>query len=72
MPAFKGKAANIAVVGIVLIGLAGCCRPSQRFVPYEGNLSNALDTKTGQLCRTVPKQDGDPVPSCYDLYRSWK
>jgi hypothetical protein len=72
MPLPKGKTAKITVVGIVLIGVAGCCRPVQRFVPYEGNLGNALDTKTGQLCRTTPHQDGDLIPSCNDLYRSGK
>jgi hypothetical protein len=45
----------------------------QRFVP-NGSIGFALDTKTGQACRTFPpstaKTAWDNLPLCVDLYKT--
>lgn len=54
----------------VLLGsvfLAGCSY-QQRFVPVADTAAVALDTKTGQLCRTT-QVTNRPLPSCLDLYK---
>lgn len=66
------------VLCLVLIGLSGCSKPIQRFVPvvvpgYHDDLGDepaatfVLDTKTGQYCNGGPKQLS-VFPLCYDLY----
>jgi len=65
---------------IALMGMTGCGHPYQRFVPYgDGDITLALDTKTGQTCATVPKNAdlGKSIqragwPFCYDLYKESK
>jgi len=69
----------------LLIGITACERPYQRFVPLRGNdgsdiLTEALDTKTGQVCITVPKTfsntkvvaDEEGAPFCVDIYNQYK
>jgi len=56
---------------LVGLGLGGLLRkPTEigRFVPTE-KLLVALDTKTGQLCRTVStvSDSGIQIPTCSDL-----
>lgn len=64
-----------ACAALVLLGISGCERPYQRFIPCGDNMNTALDTKTGQICLTWPKKDiseGAPAasfPRCYDLYK---
>jgi hypothetical protein len=65
---------RIALTTLAALVLTGCCN-SQRFVPVGGgaDFRTALDTKTGQLCRTMSQHsDGDQVPRCYDLYKGAK
>jgi hypothetical protein len=66
---------KISLAAIALAAICGCGRPVQRFVPVgdAAGAGTALDTKTGQLCRTLPTHsDSDPIPKCYDLYRGTK
>jgi hypothetical protein len=51
----------------------------QRFVPLGGSVNTlgvpwsgavALDTKTGQLCSTLPKSTWGNIPRCLDLYEN--
>ena len=53
------------IIVVAILALAGCCRNEHRF---EKSMSagEALDTKTGQLCRTTPHTPGD-LPLCKDL-----
>jgi hypothetical protein len=60
---------------VLLLGIAGCSRQSQRFVPFvEDDTILALDTKTGQTCVSYKEvaldKDGTPMPYCVDLYNS--
>jgi hypothetical protein len=64
---------------LVLVGVAGCGKPIQRFVPvvvpgYHDDASGEmspeamiLDTQTGQWCKGNPKQPS-LFPLCHDLY----
>jgi hypothetical protein len=61
---------------IALLGISGCERAHQRFVPFGGgNVGFALDTKTGQACSTLPRKalpdngKENSFPFCYDLYK---
>jgi hypothetical protein len=40
---------------------------AQRFVPYAANVRLALDSRTGQLCSTVPPESSNSDPQCKDL-----
>jgi hypothetical protein len=60
------------------IDLMGCCRcaPTQRFIPVGGG-GFALDTKTGQQCLAMRKQDipedqHKDIVFCVDLYNGSK
>jgi hypothetical protein len=59
---------------LTTILLAGCATPQSRFQFYESDPRIALDTWTGQLCRTLPKESTandsvpyTPLPYCADL-----
>jgi hypothetical protein len=68
---------------LVLVGLTGCSRPVQRFVPLvvpayhddaAGSVSPdimALDTKTGRACNPFMPRKGQSstLPLCYDLFK---
>lgn len=63
------KVATLSVTMLIL----GCGSQSHRFVPV-GEGTFALDTKTGQQCLSVPRQEVDKdagaYPLCVDLYKS--
>lgn len=62
-----------AALSVGLIFIAGCGHPSQRFVPVPLNASLGLDTKTGQICGTLPKEGNHTgFPTCYELYQGKK
>lgn len=56
------------IYGFGLILLAGCTKPTQRFVLTHDE-QNAFDTKTGLMCKPYQDQKTDPG-SCYTLYKS--
>ena len=63
------------LAAVLLLGIAGCSRQSQRFVPFvEDDTILALDTKTGQTCVSYREaaltKGGTPMPYCVDLYNS--
>jgi hypothetical protein len=66
---------------LLLVGLTGCAKPIQRFVPvvvpgyHDEALGEVapdaliLDTKTGQWCKGSDKAKS-ALPLCYDLYKN--
>ncbi|MGC2403385.1 MAG: hypothetical protein WA510_26580 [Acidobacteriaceae bacterium] len=63
------------LAAVLLLGIVGCSRQSQRFVPFvEDDTILALDTKTGQTCVSYKEaamtKGGAPMPYCVDLYNS--
>jgi hypothetical protein len=70
---------KILLLCLLSLGLAGCAKPIQRFVPVVvpayhddaiGEVSPdvmVLDTQTGQWCKGSPKQ-ASLFPLCHDLY----
>jgi hypothetical protein len=63
------------LAAVMLLGIVGCSRQSQRFVPFvEDDTILALDTKTGQTCVSYKQaaytKGGTPMPYCVDLYNS--
>jgi hypothetical protein len=70
----KGPQVKI-LAALLLLGIVGCSRQSQRFVPFvEDDAILALDTKTLQTCvsykRAAMEKSGTPMPYCVDLYNS--
>ena len=63
-----------SVVWIMLFVVVLVCthRPSQRFVPNPENLSIALDSETGKMCRTTPLNQDKAIPLCTDLKKWWQ
>lgn len=71
----------LLLVAVCALALKPASKPSyQRFIPSGDRNTFALDTKTGQLCLTVPPTvedvakaaHADGVPFCKDLYEESK
>jgi hypothetical protein len=59
---------KIPLLSLLLLGVAGCSKPIQRFVPLGDNA--VLDTKTGRACNPYSAKTGPvQLPLYYDLFK---